>query len=182
MHLGGYIYSHVEISEVESCCLRQLLRHTHSSCRRLELLLTKSGAEVKLCLQTVLGQHPDVLLPRLVTRADPSASQMKPRVDEAIAAFIDELEAIPDQLIQQPAFKLRRQVKALRQVVSDLEVPVASVLALNLECACPSVPGATSQRGADRVQAEEIAEYAAIQSYTKASPYPPSKLRRHLSG
>ncbi len=107
---------------------------------------------------------------------------MKPRVDEAIAAFIDELEAIPDQLIQQPAFKLRRQVKALRQVVSDLEVPVASVLALNLEGACPSVPGATSQHGADRVQAEEIAEYAAIQSYTKASPYPPSKLRRHLSG
>ncbi len=97
---------------------------------------------------------------------------MKPRVDEAIAAFIDELEAIPDQLLQQPAFKLKRQVKALHQVVSDLEVPVASVLALNLECACPSVPDATPQRGADRVQAEEIAQHAAIQSYTKASPYP----------
>jgi len=64
---------------------------------------------------------------------------MKPRVDEAIAAFIDELEAVPDQLMQQPAFKLRRQVKALHQVVSDLEAPVASVLPLNLECACPSV-------------------------------------------
>ncbi|KAL0018138.1 hypothetical protein WJX79_004264 [Trebouxia sp. C0005] len=50
---------------------------------------------------------------------------MKPRVDEAIAAFIDEIEAIPDQLLQQPAFKLKRQVKALHQVVSDLEVPVA---------------------------------------------------------
>lgn len=96
---------------------------------------------------------------------------MKHRVDEAIATFVDELEAIPDQLLQQPAFKLKRQVKALHRVVSDLEVPVASVLALSLECACPSVPGATSQRGADRVQAEEIAEHAAIQSYTKASPY-----------
>ncbi|KAL0055373.1 hypothetical protein WJX82_011414 [Trebouxia sp. C0006] len=53
---------------------------------------------------------------------------MKPRVDEAIAAFIDELEAIPDQLIQQPAFKLRRQVKALRQVVSDLEVGLGLVV------------------------------------------------------
>ena len=95
---------------------------------------------------------------------------MKPRVDEAIAAFIDELEAIPDQLLQQSGFRLKRQVKALHQVVSDLEVPVASVLALDLECACPLVATATQQHGADRVQAEEIAQYAAIQSYTKASP------------
>ena len=94
---------------------------------------------------------------------------MKALVNQTISSFVEDLEGVPDQLLEHPAFRVKRLVKALYQVVSDLEIPVASVIALNLECAHAG-PGSATQRAeqhkVDRVEQEQ---YAAIQSYTQAS-------------
>lgn len=96
---------------------------------------------------------------------------MKSRVNQTISAFVEDLDGVPDQLLEHPAFRVKRLVKALYQVVSGLEIPVASVIALNLECA-NAWPGSATQRPeqdkVDRVQVEEK-QLAAIQSYTQAS-------------
>lgn len=68
---------------------------------------------------------------------------MKTSAVEAAAAFIDDLDELPDQLLQKPAFRIKRQVKALHQVVSDLELPVTSILSIDLECINTSVSTAS---------------------------------------
>ncbi|KAL3133016.1 hypothetical protein ABBQ38_006925 [Trebouxia sp. C0009 RCD-2024] len=96
---------------------------------------------------------------------------MKPQVEHAAADFLEDMAHIPDQLLQQPTFRLKRRVKGLYQVVSDLELPVASVLSLKLES--PGKPsGALGQAlhhpapgGKHR---EQLQQQDALHSYTQA--------------
>lgn len=99
------------------------------------------------------------------------SDDMKPQAEHAAAEFLEELAHIPDQILQQPTFRLKRRVKGLHQVVSDLELPMASLLSLKLEC--PKKPtGAVGQVlcsppiGKHRKQ---IQQQEALQSYTQVS-------------
>lgn len=95
---------------------------------------------------------------------------MKPQVEHAAADFLEEMAHIPDQLLQQPTFRLKRRVKGLYQVVSDLELPVASVLSLKLESpgkptgALDHVLPHPAPGGRYR---EQLQEQEALQSYTQ---------------
>lgn len=97
-------------------------------------------------------------------------NDMKPQVEHAAADFLEDMAHIPDQLLQQPTFRLKRRVKGLYQVVSDLELPVASVLSLKLES--PGKPsGALGQAlhhpapgGKHR---EQLQQQDALHSYTQ---------------
>ena len=93
---------------------------------------------------------------------------MKFRVDEAAASFMEELDALPDQLLQ-PAFRVKRQVKALHQIVRDLELPVASVLSLGLACIGKRDDTSAQSSNMDRVLREGIGQCAPLQTYTQVT-------------
>ena len=98
------------------------------------------------------------------------ADEMKAHVEQAAADFIEEVAQLPDQILQQSTFRLKRRVKGLYQVVSDLELPVASVLSLKLECTSKA-SGATGQSlhqpAPGEVHREQTQQQRALQSYTQ---------------
>lgn len=99
-------------------------------------------------------------------------SGMKGHVEQAAAELLDDLAQVPD-LLQQSTSRLRRRVKGLFQVVSDLELPVASVLSLRLQCTS-KVSGAADQPlhqlAAEEAPGEQIQQQRALQSYTQVGP------------
>lgn len=97
---------------------------------------------------------------------------MKPRVKQAAAEFLQEVSEMPDQVLQQFTFRLKRCVKGLHQVVSDLELPVASVLSVELECICKAngTAGITLQDTKfNKAHREQAQQQAALQDFTQVS-------------
>ena len=95
---------------------------------------------------------------------------MKDHVEQAAAEFLEEMAQLPDQVLQQSAFRLKRRVKGLYQVVSDLECPVASVLSLKLEItskAYETSGQALHQPATGKAHIEQIQQRQALQSYTQ---------------
>lgn len=94
---------------------------------------------------------------------------MKFHAEQAAPEFLGEMAQIPD-LLQQSTSRLKRRVKGLYQVVSDLELPVASVLSLRLECTS-KVSGAAGQPlhqpASEEAHGEQIQQQRALQSYTQ---------------
>ena len=94
---------------------------------------------------------------------------MKAHVEQGAAQFLVEMAQVPD-LLQQSTSRLKRRVKGLYQVVSDLELPVASVLSLRLQCTS-KVAGAAGQPlhqpASEEAYGEQIQQQRALQSYTQ---------------
>lgn len=102
-----------------------------------------------------------------------SVENMKSHVEQAAAEFLEELAQIPDQVLQQNTFRLKRRVKALYQAVSDLESPVASMLSLELECVSKAheATGQTLHQPAPQeARREQTQQQQSLQSYTQVSP------------
>lgn len=94
---------------------------------------------------------------------------MKTHVEQGAAEFLVEMAQVPD-LLQLSTSRLKRRVKGLYQVVSDLELPVASVLSLRLQCTS-KVAGAAGQPlhqpASEEACGEQIQQQRALQSYTQ---------------
>ena len=95
---------------------------------------------------------------------------MKPRVEQAAAQFLQEASELPDRVLQQFTFRMKRRVKGLHQVVSDLELPVASVLSVELECISKATgtAGLTLQETC-KGQREQAQQQATLQDFTQVS-------------
>ena len=97
---------------------------------------------------------------------------MKARVDQATADVLVEVAELPDQLVEQSTFRLKRRVKGLQQVVSDLELPVASTLSLKLQCttkSCEPLPH-KQQHMSSETQHEQVQQQQALQASTQVRP------------
>ena len=97
---------------------------------------------------------------------------MKNPADQAAADFLQDLEKCPDQLLEQPGFRLKRQVKGLYQVVCALEVPVASILSLKLVCAGTrnaEAPHAVNPAASFGAHSEALEQYTGVQRFTQVS-------------
>ena len=98
---------------------------------------------------------------------------MKAHVEQAAAEFLAEMAHLPDQVLQQSTFRLKRRVKELYQTVSDLELPVASVLSLKLEFTSKAL-GATGQSlhqpASGKAHREQLQQQQSLQSYTQVGP------------
>ena len=95
---------------------------------------------------------------------------MKTLVDQAAAAFIEEMAEVPDQVLQQATFRLKQRVKGLHQVVSDLELPLASVLCLELETASRRTSSAVmplQQKVLAAAHQEQTQQHQAVQTFTQ---------------
>ena len=96
---------------------------------------------------------------------------MKAHVEQAAAEFVEEMAQLPDQVLQQSTFRLKRRVKGLYQVVSDLELPVASVLSLKLEFTSKSCRAQSLHHPASgKAHKEQTQQEQALQSYTQVGP------------
>lgn len=102
-----------------------------------------------------------------------SGDEMKTHVEQAAAEFVVDMAQLPDQVMQQSTFRLKRRVKGLYQVVSDLELPVASVLSLKLEFTSKTskAPGhSLHQPAPGKAHTEQTQQQQALQSYTQVGP------------
>ena len=99
---------------------------------------------------------------------------MRGVADQAAAAFLQDLEKCPDQLMEQPGFRLKRQVKGLYQVVCDLARPVASILCLKLVCAAThnaEAPTTVNSVAAVGAHTEELEQYSGVHFFTQVCKF-----------